>query len=52
MASQDAPPRNEPALEEERILMVYFTSTHARAKEVAPSDSHEGGQAKVMRPNP
>jgi hypothetical protein len=36
-------PRHEPALEAERILMVDFASTQARAKEVAPSTSREGG---------
>jgi hypothetical protein len=40
-------PWHEPALETERILMVDFASTHARTKEVAPSVSHEGGQAEV-----
>jgi hypothetical protein len=31
-------------LEVERILMVDFASTQARAMEVAPLASHEGGQ--------
>jgi hypothetical protein len=33
--------------EVERILIVDFTSTHARAKGVAPSASREGGQTKA-----
>jgi hypothetical protein len=28
--------------------MVDFTSTHAHAKEVASSGSHEGGQAEAV----
>jgi hypothetical protein len=38
------PPRHDPMLEVERIFMVGFASTHARAKEEAPTASHEGGQ--------
>jgi hypothetical protein len=33
----------EPTLEVERILMVDFTATQARAKGVTPSANHEGG---------
>jgi hypothetical protein len=37
------PPWREPMLEVERILMVDFTATQARAKGVTPSANHEGG---------
>jgi hypothetical protein len=36
-------PWHEPLLEAKRTLIVYFASTHARAKGVASSTSHEGG---------
>jgi hypothetical protein len=39
------PPWREPTLEVERILMVDFTATQARAKGVTPSANHEGGGA-------
>jgi hypothetical protein len=38
-------PWHEPALKTERILMVDFGSTQARAKEVAPPANREEGQA-------
>jgi hypothetical protein len=38
-------PWHEPLLEAERTLIVDFASTHARAKGVASSTSHEGGGA-------
>jgi hypothetical protein len=38
-----APPRHDPALKAERILMVDFASTQAWAKEVAQPASREGG---------
>jgi hypothetical protein len=38
------PPRCEPALEEERIPMVDFTATQARAEGAAPSTHHEGAR--------
>jgi hypothetical protein len=39
-------------LEAERILMVDFASTQARAKGVAPSNSHVGGQTKATAVKP
>jgi hypothetical protein len=43
MVQPPASPRHEPTLEAERILMVDITSTPARAKEMAPPTSREGG---------
>jgi hypothetical protein len=37
------PSRREPAPEAERILIVYFAATQARAKGAAPSANCEGG---------
>jgi hypothetical protein len=37
------PSRREPAPEAERILIVYFAATQARAKGAAPSANREGG---------
>jgi hypothetical protein len=37
------PSRREPAPEVERILIVYFAATQARAKGAAPSANREGG---------
>jgi hypothetical protein len=45
MVQPPASPRHEPTLEAERILMVDITSTPARAKEMAPPTSREGGGA-------
>jgi hypothetical protein len=45
-------PRHEPTLEVERVLMVDFTSTQARANKVAPFASHEGGQTKAAATKP
>jgi hypothetical protein len=39
-------------LGEERILMVDYASTEARAKGVVPSVSHEGGQAEAAMAAP
>jgi hypothetical protein len=44
MALPLTPPWREPAPEAERILMVDFTATQARAKGAAPSANSEGGQ--------
>jgi hypothetical protein len=44
------PPRREPMLEAERILMVDFSSTQAQAEEVAPPTSHMG--LKWLWPSP
>jgi hypothetical protein len=46
-----APPRHEPTLEAERILIMDFTST-AQAKEVAPPASHEGSQTEATAAKP
>jgi hypothetical protein len=43
MALPLTPPWREPAPEAERILMVDFTATQARAKGTAPSANSEGG---------
>jgi hypothetical protein len=45
-------PRHEPSFEVERILMMDFASTPARAKGVAPTVSREEGHAEsvVARP--
>jgi hypothetical protein len=45
-------PWHETAFEVERILMVDFASTDARANEVAPSASHEGGQTEAAVAKP
>jgi hypothetical protein len=47
------PPRREPALEVETVLMVDFTSTQAQVEEVASPASREGGgqaEAAVAKP--
>jgi hypothetical protein len=44
--------RHEPTPKVEMILMVNFTSTQARAKEVAPPTSSEGGQAEAAIAKP
>jgi hypothetical protein len=41
------PPRHEPTLEVERMLMVDFASTQAQAKEVGPPASRDGGGGGV-----
>jgi hypothetical protein len=46
------PLRHEPTLETERILMMNFASTQARAKEVAPPTSREEGQAEATMDEP
>jgi hypothetical protein len=45
-------PWHEPLLEAERTLIVDFASTHARAKGVASSTSHEGGQPEATAAKP
>jgi hypothetical protein len=45
-------PQREPALEEERILMVDFASTHDWAKEAAASTNRERGQTKAATAEP
>jgi hypothetical protein len=52
MVQPHAPPRHEPMLEMERILMVDFTSTQAQAKEEAPPASREEGQVEVTAAKP
>jgi hypothetical protein len=42
-----APSHHELVLEAERILTMDFISTQAWAKEVAPPDNREGGQAEA-----
>jgi hypothetical protein len=52
MVQPHVPPQHEPTLKAERILMVDFTSTQARAKEVAPPTSREGARMRPPRPSP
>jgi hypothetical protein len=45
-------PWHEPSLGAERILIVYFASTQARANEVTPSASREGAQTEAVVARP
>jgi hypothetical protein len=52
MAQPRVSPRHELVDEAERVQMVDFTSTQARAKKVSPSASHEGGQTEAAMAKP
>jgi hypothetical protein len=51
-AQPHEPSRHEPVLEVERILIVDFTTTQARAKGAALSANREGGQTETAVAKP
>jgi hypothetical protein len=48
---QQAAPRCEPSLEEERILMIDYAPVQAQGKGEAPTASHEGDRATAKALN-